>query len=230
MKNHNKSLVLSLVLLIMICLPLVSLITIKDRAPVDILDRRLQTSENISWETNGTIICDAAASQTSPQIVSDGDSGAIIVWKDGREGSGEEDIYAQKIDSTGQAQWTTNGSVICNATDNQFSPQLVSDSAGGAIITWIDNRPSTTSNDIYAQKINSGGVVQWDVNGTVICNATSSQGGPQIVSDGAGGAIISWYDYRTSGTTGVDIYSQKINSAGEIQWNTNGTVICNATG
>ncbi|OLS13516.1 MAG: 5'-nucleotidase, partial [Promethearchaeota archaeon CR_4] len=58
--------------------------------------------------------------------------------------------------------------------------------------------------------------VAWTPNGTVICNASLSQWGPQIVSDGAGGAIIVWYDNRTGST--YDIYAQRVNSAGVNQW------------
>jgi len=58
------------------------------------------------------------------------------------------DIYAQKVDSAGIMKWTTNGVVICNATDVQDYPQIISNGAGGAIITWHDERSG--NKDIYA--------------------------------------------------------------------------------
>src|SRR5687767_14318115 len=92
------------------------------------------------------------------------------------------------------AQWSTNTAVnnaICNAADLQDIPLITTDGAGGAIITWYDMRNGTDFN-IYAQRIDAAGVVQWTTDGEVICNAALAQTQPQIVSDGAGGAIISW--------------------------------------
>jgi len=227
MKIYNKGLIFSFIILIMAILPFVSFIAIKSGSPEDLLDRTLQTSENISWEANGTIICDADFAQVSPKMISDGSGGAIIVWIDSRfSGTTGFDIYAQKINSAGAVQWTTNGTVICNATGNQLNHQIASDGSGGAIITWEDIRNSNVA--IFAQKINSAGITQWDANGTVICNATADNYKPQIVSDDLGDAIISWG--HDNGITDIHIYAQKINSAGITQWDDNGTVICNATG
>src|SRR5262249_51224844 len=76
-------------------------------------------------------------------------------------------------------------------------PSIVSDGAGGAIIAWTDFRTGV-SNDIYAQHITAAGAVAggWPASGLAICTAASDQGGPVAVSDGAGGAIIAWYDHR----------------------------------
>ena len=75
-----------------------------------------------------------------------------------------------------QAQWSSNPAVntaICIATGDQSSPTIVADGAGGSIITWYDLRSG--SSDIYAQRINAAGVVQWTANGVAICTATGEQ-------------------------------------------------------
>jgi hypothetical protein len=58
----------------------------------------------------------------------------------------------------------------------------------------VDDRRSTTNYDVYAQRINSAGVVQWAANGIVVSNATADQVWPMIAADGSGGAVIAWYD------------------------------------
>ena len=68
--------------------------------------------------------------------------------------------------------------------------------------------------DIYAQRINSAGAVQWPVNGTAICTASDDQEYPAIASDGAGGAIVTWSDFRRYDFTSLDIYAQRVNAAG----------------
>jgi len=79
---------------------------------------------------------------------------------------------------------------------DQINPKIVSDGAGGALMTWEDFRNGVTS-DIYAQRVSVTGVVAtgWNVNGVAICVSAGNQSHPQIISDSSNGAIITW---RTS--------------------------------
>ncbi|MBA7542841.1 hypothetical protein ES705_35165 [subsurface metagenome] len=191
----------------------------------DIYAQLISSSGSIQVIVDGVEICTASNTQSVPQICSDGGGGAIITWKDYRNGL-NNDIYAQRVNSNGVVQWTTNGVTICLASSEQLEAQICSDGGGGAIITWQDHR-SGSNYDVYAQQINSLGVVQWTANGVKICTASGSQGEPQISSDGGGGAIITWYDNRGADT---DIYAQRVNSDGVVQWTANGTTICTASG
>jgi hypothetical protein len=180
-----------------------------------------------AWETNGNAITTLSNNQLGQQMCSDGAGGAIIVWQDYRTGS-YSDIYAQKINATGHVQWATNGVALCTATLSQYEPQICTDGAGGAIVTWSDERNGASNDDIYAIRINSAGVVQWAANGIAICTVpVYEQFHPQICSDDAGGAIITWEDRR--GGIGMDIYAQKINNDGSIAWQSNGIPVCNGT-
>ena len=188
----------------------------------DIYAQRVDANGNVLWDTNGVAICNAFGNQYSPQITSDGSGGAIIVWQDYL--SGNADIYAQRVDANGNVLWATNGVTICNVTYLKFSPQITSDGSGGAIITWYDSRNG--SFDIYAQRVDANGNVLWTSNGDTICNATNDQQYPQIISDGSGGAIITWDDYRNGNW---DIYTQRVDANGNVLWTSNGDTICNAT-
>src|SRR6185295_9800133 len=44
-----------------------------------------------------------------------------------------------------------------------------------------------------------------------VCTAIYDQFGPQMVSDGAGGSILVWQDYREGG---LDVYAQRLNGGG----------------
>ena len=188
----------------------------------DIYVQKVNTSGVVQWTADGVSICTAANSQDAVSLTSDGSGGAILVWQDFRNSN--DDIYAQRINSAGTVQWTADGVAISTLANSQTSPKIIGDGAGGAIMVWF------SAADIYAQRINSSGTVQWTADGVVICNAASTQSSPNLVPDGAGGAIISWIDARTSGTTGSDIYAQRVNSSGVVQWTANGVVVCNATG
>ena len=177
--------------------------------------------------TANTAICNASGIQQDPQITSDGSGGAIITWQDER--SGNWDIYAQRVDSGGNVQWTTNGVAISATTNSQMEPEIISDGSGGAIITWIDRR-SGNHYDVYAQRVDSSGNVQWTVDGAAICTNPSGNHLPcEITSDGSGGAIITWEDDR-AGYMQYDVYAQKVNSSGIVQWTADGVPVCTATG
>jgi len=160
--------------------------------------------------TQNTPICAASGDQRAPQIIPDGSGGAIITWEDPRSGTTNYNIYAQRVNSGGTVQWTTNGVAICTASGDQRFPQIIPDGSGGAIITWYDYR-SGPNNDIYAQRVDSEGAVQWAGNGVAICTASGDQYRPQIIPDGSGGAIITWQDHR-SGSANPDIYARRVNS------------------
>jgi hypothetical protein len=188
------------------------------------------------WSTNAAVnnsICTAAGDDTwnvntfkiPPNIISDGTGGAIITWVDERNGVPNKDIFAQRINGAGVIQWTSNGVAICTATGNQQEPVIISDGAGGAIITWMDNRGPNW--DLYTQRINAAGVVQWAGNGVVISAAAAAQTDPAVVSDGSGGAIISWMDARNSF---ADIFAQRISASGVVQWTVDGVGICTVAG
>jgi hypothetical protein len=190
----------------------------------DIYVQRLNASGAVQWTPDGVALCAATAFQYGPQIISDGAGGAIVTWNDNR--GGYYDIYAQRVNASGAAQWAANGVAICTAPQNQGYPTIAADGAGGAIIAWYDFRNG--DNDVYAQRVNASGVVQWAANGVPLCTATAYQNSPKIISDGAGGAIVAWYDYRSGSS--YDIYAQRVNASGAIQWMANGVALCTAIG
>ena len=116
---------------------------------------------------------------------------------------------------------------LCTAASSQYRPKIVSDGAGGAIVTWYDYRSgASTGSDIYAQRVSAAGAVQWAADGVALCTAASDQYNPTIVSDGAGGAIVTWYGRNSQHD--YDIYAQRVNAAGAVQWAADGVALCTA--
>jgi len=186
----------------------------------DIYTQRVDSDGNLLWGSAGVAISTASYDQDNPSIIPDGSGGAIITWRDIRNGF-DYDIYAQRVNASGVVQWMVDGDTICGASGSQQYPELTSDGSGGAIITWQDGRSGAS--DIYAQRIDASGITQWSLDGVAICTMTDFQYQPQIIPEASGGAIIVWYDYRGSD---ADIYAQKINTAGAVQWAANGISVC----
>ncbi len=192
----------------------------------DIYIQWVNSSGGQEWASNGIGLFTFTGEQHVETITSDGTGGAIVTWIDYRNGT-DYDIYAQRIRLSGYVQWPNNGVGICTATGNQDNSTVVSDGAGGVIITWRDLR-NGANQDIYAQRVNAGGIVQWTNNGVAVSSVTGDQMSPSITSDGVGGAIVTWQD-RRNGTT-YDSYSQRINNAGILQWTSNGVSLSTAAG
>jgi len=193
----------------------------------DIYAQRVNSSGAVQWAADGVTVCTAPFDQFNLALVSDGLGGAILTWEDNRSNIVDcPDIYAQRINSSGAPLWTANGVSVCNEASAQHGPRLVSDGSGGAFITWYDQRAGDF--DIYTQRIASGGAEQWTTNGVATCTMATDQLNPDICSDGAGGVIIAWYDYRSS--TDFDIYAQRQGPGGAVVWVVDGVVMNNNEG
>jgi hypothetical protein len=200
------------------------------RGNQDIYAQRVIASGAVEWTADGVALCAASGPQQYPAITSDDAGGAIVSWMDGRD-VGTWDIYAQRVDASGAVQWIGNGMALCTAAGNQGSALITSDGVGGAIVAWSDGRSGDPVNyDIYAQYVNASGAVQWTADGVTLCTAAGDQELPAIVSDGAGGAIVAWSDGRSDDPVTYDIYAQRVNPSGAIQWTANGAPVCTATG
>ena len=191
----------------------------------DIYAQRANSNGAVQWTADGVAICAVADDQAEMQIIPDGQGGAIIVWRDYR--SGNYDIYTQRVGNNGSAQWATDGIAVCTAAGDQYTPQLIRDGQGGAIIVWHDYSDYEHFY-LYAQRVNGSGTMQWTMNGVAVCASAGTQSSAQVVPDGQGGAIIAWQDYRSG--IYYHIYAQRMDASGEVRWTSKGAAICTGTG
>ena len=56
---------------------------------------------------------------------------------------------------------------VCTEAEEQLAPVITKTSDGGTIIAWMDNR--SVDYDIYAQKLDSYGNIQWNYYSTDLC-------------------------------------------------------------
>ncbi|MBI5470738.1 MAG: T9SS type A sorting domain-containing protein [Ignavibacteriae bacterium] len=111
--------------------------------------------------------------------------------------------------------WSLNGVPICIAANDQDWANPISDGNGGAIISWEDERTGGTSRNVYAQRVNATGAVQWTLNGVAIGTASGYKSFSQILPVGSGDGIITWGDER-SGSDDRNIFAQRINANGSL--------------
>jgi hypothetical protein len=207
-----------------------------ERAGDDIYGQRINAEGTPLWAIGGVPVCADPNYQTAPAIASDGAGGAIIAWEDNRGGG--KSIYAQRLDSSGDPVWSSDGVPVCTAEGLQRDPKLAPDGAHGAIIVWYndyedDLAPKVLSNTIAAQRISgSSGETLWAADGVIVCATDGFAWYPDIVADGYGGAIIGWQDNRNSTPENHhdDVYAQRLDGEGVPLWTLNGTLVCGAAG
>jgi hypothetical protein len=131
-------------------------------------------------------------------------------------------VWAQGY-NFGKVYWESNGVPLCAAPGVQGMPHVSTDSNHGLIATWTDCRSSTTNCDIYAQRVQADGNLSWQLNGVPVSIAPDNQLGPRVVDDDAGGVFIAWSDFRNH--TDYSVYAQRLDSAGNQLWNSDGVTI-----
>jgi hypothetical protein len=190
-----------------------------------IFAQRLNSHGEPQWPINGIPVSDAIG-QTGPQgfsMIDDQSGGALVTWVDRRIGFLDDaNIYTQRISPDGQLQWQAGGVLICSHGGDQYCPVMCADGKGGAIIAWEDGGVSPPGSGqvwIFSQRIDQSGNCLWPVNGIPIC--TFQGFNPQIVSDGAGGAIIVWNGMNVAPSPQC-ILAQRVNANGKTLWPLNG--------
>jgi len=183
---------------------------------MDIYAQRVSSSGTPLWPANGIPICTKAESQNTIGIISDQNDGAIIFWED-IQGS-TYNICAQRIDSTGNKLWETDGRILYSTTNPFSQIEFVLDIYEEIYFLWSDSE-----GNIYAQKYDYEGNPVW-TNPVTICATQSSVAYLAAAKSNINGIVIVWLDNRN---VNYDVFSQWISSSGTVMWDNNGVAVCN---
>jgi hypothetical protein len=127
-------------------------------------------------------------------------------------------VRVHKVDSLGHKLWPSDGvRVSIDSTDQGFGGlfNVVSDSAGGAIIQWMD-RDSLGVDSVrqQLQRISAVGQRLWGGRGVHVANISArAVGESSLARDGNNGAIIHYW-------TGSERVFQRLNAQGDVVWRT----------
>ena len=173
------------------------------RSPDGVYAQHVDAAGAIQWGGDGLAIRAEYRTEYSPLVVSDGGTGAFIVWTDMRNST--YDKYIQRYDAAGTPQWTPGGETISTLMGDRDVFAVIPDNQGGALIGF------NQQGEIRAQKMDPSGARQWGDNGILMGNGNSPLG----ITDGAGGMIAAWY--RVVGNEeNLDVFAQRITNWGTI--------------
>jgi hypothetical protein len=175
----------------------------------DVYALRINDFGNDVWTDDGVVVAATYYGQGNAQIVSDDQGGAVIVWEDYRDTFiSDADIYAQRMNAAGVAQWTSMGVPVCSEVGPQLYLDIAADGANGVLVAWNDYRYGGPA--AFTQRVDGNGAAVWAFNGLLV-SVTSFAGSPSIVSDGAGGAVVAFNDFYTGSW---DIFATTIDATG----------------
>ncbi|MDQ7798972.1 MAG: T9SS type A sorting domain-containing protein [Candidatus Edwardsbacteria bacterium] len=81
------------------------------------------------------------------------------------------------------------------------------DGYGGVVAIW------NYSTHLYAQRVDSSGVVLWETTGVPVCTTMNTNDYQQVIGDLAGGAIATWYGDPNM-IVFNNVYAQRVNANG----------------
>ena len=169
-------------------------------------------------DPNGVPVCTQPGDQRKPVIVPDGSGGAIIAWHDQRPGAAGSGVcYAQRVNAAGAPMWALDGVALCTSGDSN-DPVIAPDGGGGAVIAFGGQGTAPR-----AQYVNAGGSPQWGADGLTLSSATT-QARELSLSITAGNIVVAWRQDNGAGGSS-DIFGQKIDLSGTLQWNPGGQAL-----
>ncbi len=190
--------------------------------------QRVDRDGRPAWGDGGIAVCPLASDQQRPALAPDSSGGAIVVWQDDRRVR-DWDVFAQRIDRSGNLRWPRDGVPITLAAGDQIGPVIAADGHGGALVGWQDVREGPGA-DLYAQAVDSAGRVRWSVDGIPLLAGPGARLTPQVVPAGSGGIFV-WVAGDSSGEeAGAGILAQRVDAGGDLAWGPGGVVVDDGAG
>jgi hypothetical protein len=181
-----------------------------------IMAQKIDSNGNLLWEAVNIPI---SGMDPGEKAISDGSGGVIIAWLH------NSDLYLQRINNQGKILWATESLLT-----NIYFFDISGDNSGNVFIVTEDN-----SFNVCAQKVDSTGNLAWANSGTLLSAQDKPGAGmSKIVSNDGGGAVITWIcstrNENKAGYSNPEIYAQRLDTDGNILWQTGGIPVCVSQG
>lgn len=158
---------------------------------------------NLLWPTNFKTVCGFSGNQTNVDYYFNGND-IYVTWIDGRTPAANAFIYTQKLDTSGTAQWTTDGVLVSSLNSYIPYPKLTAGANGNIVNAYL------TGGAFRAQSLTSDSITLWQTDGIVV----TSNYGPfysdfVLVSDATGSVAAFWSDNS-------NVYGARISPSGTL--------------
>ena len=176
------------------------------------------------WGADGIPLSSGNYFEPFAKIAVPQDNQPVFAWQRADNTGAQKDVVVlQKIASDGTIQWGSGGKVFSNTGFNYDYPDIVPSDNNSVILVYTRAASGITApRYIYAQRFDVSGNTMWASDVAVNVASGLPMGTTfSLVSDGTGGAFISWFDDRT--TNQFRSYVQHIDKSGNVSMPVNGS-------
>ncbi len=181
--------------------------------------QHINSTGTVSWQANGIRIGIEGANVGQNTFWEDGQNGAIIAFL-AKNNNNITNIYGARILPNGTFSWGPTPLTNFTSDANQPGSVRLAPSTNDTFILAWEQKITGAENDyeIYIQKINLNGAVQFGANGINITNDPNVQEKPRLSASTNGDFFVVWEDKRFDNNTNPDVFVQKFNNAGTALW------------
>ncbi len=190
-------------------------------ASVNLRMQRIAANGALLWGNDGVLAVNGTFTEsTNAYLLYDSRSATknvMLVWPDSRNrapGTSYTNLYAQKFDMNGNPLWQSNGVGIAAGAGDYTYPTLLTDSAGGFLMSYSNN------NTPGLQHVDNSGVLLWGSTGIATNFIQSENNQPFMCSDGSGGLIL--MDRERIHGDSLRLAAQRFDASGNALWRTGG--------
>jgi len=184
---------------------------------------RIDASGAFVWGANGVTLSTDAEFEANPRLtVSEDCSAVVVVWARATS-PGPGSLRVQRLDMAGNQIYAQDGLAITGTgTEKPSFSDVVASDNGSYVVSWVrDISTFQSPRHLRSQKYDAAGNPLWGAAPVNVYDAASVPIAyrPQMLSDGAGGAIYGWYS--AIGNT-FDCWLQRVDSTGAETYAHNG--------
>lgn len=184
---------------------------IRDGDDWDMYAYSISTDGTFNWGEDGVTLTSNELGDVGQQSVGTSDGGAVFAWQDDNSA-----VNLTKLDADGNSAW--DPAVITITAEFPVDRiKLAKTDDGGVIVGYQEHTSSFWMSPSYyvGQRYDADGAPQWGEGG-VQANPSgdiSAFTQPDIVSDGANGALFYWYNNNNH------TFAQHVDANGNVLWN-----------
>src|SRR5262245_1167124 len=198
----------------------------------DIYAQHLDPQGNPLWAANGVPVAAYPLYQgmqglNPSSIVIDGKGGAFVTFftLPSVNGGSFSWLKLQHLDASGAEVWGDSG--IAVSPYSAVGGPLLADGMGGMFLCWLALPPGNLQ--VMVQHFDASGSPLWNPGGVLVCT-TSNAGSLDMVSDGSGGVVLAWTDFRVPCINNCHVYARRVDAAGVPQWAADGIALSTIPG
>ncbi len=173
------------------------------------------------WPAGEIMLSSDIVNDDPPQIVVDGQQGAVVCWLETDRLAGTDVVKAARITASGNLDWMPSVVEIPGLPGKKNRLKISADDHQNIFLVWEND--SGSGSELYFQRINlKGNALVSDVK---VTGTAALQGNAELISSQQGAVILVWEDQRNGE---IELFTQKIDSVGSKVWDEGGVALSTA--